>query len=339
MQTTCLVILLLGAPESAAEKVPTSESSVSEFNAAKLRELDADCKRLVGEGNLKGARDARRKIAAIITKAFGPNHWRTKEQRRYLEQLNAAAKLPIEDQLKVLSASEKERVAQSLMKRGHYKDALPSLESALRNYELALGQSNLAYAKGAMAAGWCALMTQRYEEAEAKYVRSLRLLDELVGSDHPLNVRAKSQLARVYQKTGRKTKAYELINEALERQERISGAQSLEAAEIVNALGGLQFERGNPEAAEASFRRVAASCEHHERTDVLLYAYAQENLALFYISRGEFDRAEVALRRAIAIREKRQSPDNPSFQAIRKRYQHVVSKLKEEEPKEEVSSS
>lgn len=151
-----------------------------------------------------------------------------------------------------------------------------------------------------------------YEQSASLLESALDIRRELLATDSGELVSTITNLAFAYNSTDKYDRAQQLLEEALSIHRR-STAESLELAEILNALGEVQRMRtqygealGLYQEAIAMLRRVTKG-HHSEMVSAL------NNLATLYISIGDFAKAEANSREAVEIAEEVFGVDHSYF--------------------------
>jgi tetratricopeptide (TPR) repeat protein len=114
-----------------------------------------------------------------------------------------------------------------------------------------------------------------------------------------------------------------LIEESLALRLRAFGDPSREAAESLVALGGIARDRGEPEQAEAHFRRALAMIDA-TGADPWQRARLVNNLAVTAGDRGDLEGAEARFREALALMREVLGDEHPTLAAA---YGNVASML------------
>jgi tetratricopeptide (TPR) repeat protein len=120
-----------------------------------------------------------------------------------------------------------------------------------------------------------------------------------------------SNLALVYQNTGKYSQARAYYHETLIIHEKIFGENDPKVATVLNNLASLYFIQGNYSKAELFFKKSLAINEQALGTEQPTVALNCDNLASIYYTQGRLVEAEAFYQRALAIREKALGPNNP----------------------------
>jgi tetratricopeptide (TPR) repeat protein len=151
----------------------------------------------------------------------------------------------------------------------------------------------------------------RYEQAEPLYMRTLALVEKVLGPEHPNVATILNNLAGLYDSQGRYEQAEPLHERALAIREKVLGPEHPDVAQSLNNLALLYDNQGRYEQAEPLHERALAILEKvlgPEHPDV---AQSLNNLAELYRNQGRYKQAEPLFKRALAIREKVLGSEHP----------------------------
>jgi len=151
----------------------------------------------------------------------------------------------------------------------------------------------------------------RYGEAEPLYEEAKRIVERVLGPDHPSTLRSVNNLAYLYESQGRYTEAEPLYHHALAARERVLGPDHPDTLRLVNNLASLYESQGRYAEAEPLYQRALAARERvlgPDHPDTLL---SVNNLASLYSSQGRYAEAEPLYQRALAARERLLGPEHP----------------------------
>src|SRR5205823_2426546 len=152
-------------------------------------------------------------------------------------------------------------------------------------------------------AGVKAAKAAQFSEAEGLLLRSA---DEARKTATAASLLARSllDLGEVYRSEGKYAPAQSCYAEALQIYTKQYGADSPQAAEVLNGQAGKAAEAENRYQQAVRIYGKTVGGEHPD------YANALEGLALFYSARRQYDLAEPLLARILEIREKVFGPDH-----------------------------
>ena len=140
----------------------------------------------------------------------------------------------------------------------------------------------------------------RHAEAERLYRQALDVFMTYHGSEHPQTASILTILARaIIPQGGREAEAQELLERSLATKLRLFGEVHSSVASTLNELGSVALMKGEYDAAETYFTRMASIYRQVRGEDHYLVAIALSNLASVYQARDRFDRAEPIYRDVI----------------------------------------
>ena len=152
----------------------------------------------------------------------------------------------------------------------------------------------------------------RYAEAEPLYQRSLKMLEETFGSDHPAVAATLSNLAALYQDQGRYAEAERLCQRSVAILEKAFGPEHLQLAAGLHNLALVYEHQGRNSEAELLYRRTLTILERVLEPEHFGIASILNNLARVYFREGRDTEAEPLYRRSLAILEKTVGADHPA---------------------------
>lgn len=150
-------------------------------------------------------------------------------------------------------------------------------------------------------------------QAELLHQRALRLLEQLLGSEHPQVAESLCKLAFLHRAQGKYEQAEPLFWQALRLFEQALGPEHLQVADPLTGLAILCKAQGKYEQAEPLYQRALQIREQAlgpEHPDV---APPLNNLALLYCDMGKYEQAEQLGRRALHLFEQALGPHDPNL--------------------------
>jgi tetratricopeptide (TPR) repeat protein len=222
--------------------------------------------------------------------------------------------LQFEGLLGRLKVNDSQDVANSLdslaglyYRQGRYSDAEPLFVRALTIREQQLGANHPATGTSLNKLANLYRSIGRYSDAEPLYLRALAIKEDY----YPLTAHSLYGLANLYRSIGRYSDAEVSYVRALAIRERISGANNLIIADILNNLASLYRSIGRYSDAEPLYVRALAIREqqlgaNHPDTAIIL-----NNLASLYRSIGRYGDAEPLYIRALSIKEQQLGANHP----------------------------
>lgn len=150
----------------------------------------------------------------------------------------------------------------------------------------------------------------RFDEATQKLQQAIRIIEAARGTKLRNQVIYQSNLASVYQRTGKRAEA-EAIYVRLEKN---LGTSSAYYPGILNSLGLLYADLGQPAKAEDYLKRAALMYKaKFNGENNPFFAKATADLGRFYRTTARYGEAEPLLTKALAIREQTLGVDHPDY--------------------------
>lgn len=149
-----------------------------------------------------------------------------------------------------------------------------------------------------------------YAEAIPLAVRSLAILEKVLGPDHIDTAASLQKLALLYQNTGAYDKALPLVQRALAIQKKVFGKDHTVTAESLSQLAMVYQNTGAYNKALLLYQRSLSIWEKTLGKDHPDTAPNLNNLAMLYQDMGEYNKALPLVQRALAIREKALGKDH-----------------------------
>jgi len=198
-----------------------------------------------------------------------------------------------------------------LYAQGHYAEAIPIAEEAVRAAEAAFGPEHphLATVLNNLAELYRA--QGKYAEAEPLYQRALRIYEKALGPEHADVAAPLNNLALLYGTQGRYAEAEPLHQRALRIREKAFGPEDPDVAQSLYNLATLYGDQGRYAEAEPLLQRALGILEKGlgpEHPDV---ARSLDNLAVLYEMQERYAEAEPLIQRALRIREKALGREHP----------------------------
>jgi tetratricopeptide (TPR) repeat protein len=246
-------------------------------------------------------------------------------------------------------ASDKDQQAALQMLENANKRLLSAAEAKAKNAELSLTQLNYLKAANyyqqafkltpsefaekeayyANQAGSAFHDAGKYPQAEPLYQRSLKILEAVLGAQHPDVAASLNNLAVLYKTQGFYEKAEPLYQRSLKILEAVLGAQHPDVAQSLNNLAALYRTQGLYEKAEPLYQRslkIREAVLGAQHPDV---AISLNNLAALYNSQGVYEKAEPLYQRALNILEKSLGKNHPNTKTVQENYNILLEKMKE----------
>ncbi|WP_367127137.1 FxSxx-COOH system tetratricopeptide repeat protein [Saccharothrix sp. HUAS TT1] len=145
----------------------------------------------------------------------------------------------------------------------------------------------------------------RHDDASRLGERALALLEAAHGPDHPVVTTGLGNLGEMLRVAGRPADARPLLERA------VALSRGLSRVSLLNNLGIVLVELGDPAAAEAHYRRALAIAEAAWGTEHPDVAELHNNLAYALLRLGRVAEGVPLLRHAVAVTESVFGPDHP----------------------------
>ena len=148
-----------------------------------------------------------------------------------------------------------------------------------------------------------------YEESLELFRQSFQVFEATLGEDHPDVINTLTSLGSLYWRTGDTDEALRIMRIALERKRRHVGDDHSETAILYNNIAILLKDKGDLEAAEPLYLKALEIQRRHlgEHANV---ANTMNNIGMFYLTAGEYDKAEPMMRDALAMWSETLGDDN-----------------------------
>jgi CHAT domain-containing protein/Tfp pilus assembly protein PilF len=200
---------------------------------------------------------------------------------------------------------------EQLIAQGKRDDGVLLLDRAFALSETALELDGPTTVTFLDSAGMVYQMRGNYVLAEQRYLRALKIQEQLLGPTHRDVAELLSRLGHLYAEQGDEVKAGPMFERLLGIQEREFGPNDVRVAATLNELGTVYFMRGDYPNAESRLERALKIKETVYGPNHPKVANSLHNLGAMYFSAGYFVKAEPPLKRALAILEKNFGIDSP----------------------------
>ena len=151
----------------------------------------------------------------------------------------------------------------------------------------------------------------KYTEAESLYQRSLVILQNQLGEEHPEVAKTLNSLAELYRTQGKYAEAEPLFFLALTILEKQLGEEHPSVAVIFNNLAGLYYDQRKYIEAKSLILRLLAIREKQLGEEPPDTYKVLNNLAELYRVQGKYAEAEPLYKRSLAIRKKQLGENHP----------------------------
>jgi CHAT domain-containing protein/tetratricopeptide (TPR) repeat protein len=152
----------------------------------------------------------------------------------------------------------------------------------------------------------------QYAQALESFQRSLAILEQALGANHPDVAESLNKLAVLYVNQGQYSKAEPLYQRSLAIREQAVGANHPAVAVSLNNLALLYVNQGQYSKAEPLYQRSLAISEKALGANHPNVAASLNNLALLYVNQGQYSKAEPLYQRSLAIYEQALGKNHPA---------------------------
>ncbi len=214
----------------------------------------------------------------------------------------------LQDQPRIQAAVQT-AIGKVYFKLGLYQQAQPLLEDALQARRQLFGEEHLEVAESQHELAKL-YSIQDDSRGEGLHRRALQIRQDLLGPDHADIARSLRGLGSHYYQTSRPSRALLYLKQALDMGQK--HLESVEIADILEAIANVHLHNQEPELAEISFQRAleaqeAARGPGHFRLSPTLAA-----LAWIKCEQGDYTPGTSLGRRALQIQEGHLGPQHPS---------------------------
>lgn len=149
-----------------------------------------------------------------------------------------------------------------------------------------------------------------YDDARRLYLRSLPVMEQILGPEHPASVTILGNLCDASIRMSAYLDAKPVCTRALALREKVLGPNHPDVARSLSDLALLYANEGNLARAEALLRRALAINRAENSPDLPALL---NNLGFLYAQKRKYSLAEDVFDRAIASTEKSRGPDDPDL--------------------------
>lgn len=259
------------------------------------------------------ARRARAEEIEILSKLYGPQHWKVADSRRIIAFV---------EQLSKMNAAERGRLAEAdgLWNKAEAAVAsrsaagIPPAEEALEIRRAILGEEHWLTLKSLFQVGFLYKAAGDFAKAEPIYVRLPELTRRIRGELDPDYAVSLHNLARLYEDKGDFTQAETLYTQALEARRKVFGEQSTEFANTLNSLASVHQAMGRLGKAEALYRRALQIRREVLGAQDPDYALSLHQLGWFYLVKlADTVKAGPLLQQAVEIYKAALGQEHPRY--------------------------
>jgi tetratricopeptide (TPR) repeat protein len=165
------------------------------------------------------------------------------------------------------------------------------------------------------------------EEARRLKQRTLEIIENEYGSEHPKFANALNNLAALYMDLGEYDRAKEMFRRALAIREKILGPDDADLANSVSNLGTLYATTGDYEEARVLFERAFETREKVLGPEHPTVANDLNRLGILSRIMGEYEESERRFQRALAIKKKTLGPEHPEVAVVMHNFGNLYSQV------------
>jgi len=254
------------------------------LDAKKVKELDAEAKRLFEAGKYADASAIAEQILAWTEANLGPEHIDTATSCHSLAFLYA--------------------------NQGLYGKAETLYKQAIAIRNKALGPEHPETASSLHSLAFLYADQQLYAKAESLHTQALSIYQRVLGPEHPVTSISLYYLGMLYEAQGLFTNAEQLYERALAIREKALGLDHPDTARIISSLATVYFNQGFYNKAEPLYQRALAIHEKNLGSEHPNTATSLNDLAYMYYAQGLYAKAEPLYQKALAITEKTLGPEH-----------------------------
>ena len=162
--------------------------------------------------------------------------------------------------------------------------------------------------------------------AEQLCLRSLKIREETIGTEHSDTANSLNQIARILENKGNYKKSEDFYRSALIIHEKIHGIDHLYTATLYNNLGNLLVTLSRYKEAENFLQRAITIREKNLGTNHQLTASTYNNLARAYLAQGKYKFAENLYIKALSIYDHNLGINHPETIKVRNNYAWLLQK-------------
>jgi len=203
-----------------------------------------------------------------------------------------------------------------LVNAGNYEQALWVAEESYAYSRDAFGEIHLETAKTLNNLAWLYDLNQRYDVAEAFYLRSIGLKKAICGKQSVELVPSLENLYALYVSQGNYKKARFLLEDLIEIVQVQPEPWLFRKAVYLSQLADIKIYQGEMSAAENLYHKCAAFIESTMPLDHPNLGRIFVNIADFYASVENYRRAQIYYQRAYAILTKKLSKKHSDIRYV-----------------------
>jgi CHAT domain-containing protein/tetratricopeptide (TPR) repeat protein len=293
-----------GATPPAADRPVHAPRSLSDADTHRVKDLNETADRMSLAKSFTKAVQPARQVVAILEKALGPDHWRTGDARRKVENLERFAQMPAEGLKAAAEANDLGNLRNSIYKNGRYSEAERLDREIIAIKEKWLVNDRREIGRHYLDLGLEILFQNRNDEAELILRRASTILLEALGAKHPDVAVSHVKIASCLSIQGKYAEAEPMYRAAYVVLIETLGEEHPQSVSCQNDTALTLGRIGKYAEAEPIFRKVIAIRLKSLSPDDPLLASAYDNLGNILYARGKYAESESMGRKALDIRVK-----------------------------------
>lgn len=213
------------------------------------------------------------------------------------------------------TAAALSKLAKLQIHHGHFSEAEPLLQRALKIQEQTHGAESLENATVLMGLAKLYWVQGKLSEAEPLMLRGLQLLEKTRGVGHLDTAQALQELTKIYRSQGRYDESEPLLTRALDIHEKESGPDHPKTASSLIDLAQLYRGQGRHDQVEPLLLRALAIHEKASGPNHPETSKALARLGALYAFQKKSNEAEPLMLRALEIQERTLGSEHPETAA------------------------
>ncbi len=204
--------------------------------------------------------------------------------------------------------------------QGHYEQAEPLYEKALKICYEKLGKKNLLTAISISSLASNYHMQKKYDEAELLYKKALKIRQETPEKDDVAIATSFHNLASLYHEQDKHTEAEDLYKKALNICLETLGENHPYTATSMSNLAGIYQRQKRYTESEPLYKKAIKISQEKLGANHPKTANCLNNLAMLYCAEKKYDEAEPLCRESVKIFEAALGPDHPNIKRVKINY-------------------
>jgi CHAT domain-containing protein/tetratricopeptide (TPR) repeat protein len=307
-----VVSLLVGMPAvSVGEAPPVPTRTLDNKQQQKVRQLESQLQKALGEGKFAQAVETAREIASLRERWQGEKYGESVAARELVTRYQALLRLPEKDQQEVAKSFRAESEADALESQRKYKAAADLHRQALAIRIKVLGEEHPDTATSYNKLAGNLNVQGQHAEAQALCEKALAIWRKVLGEEHPDTAACYSNLAANLFGQSKPAEAQALCEKALAIKRKVLGEEHPDTAESYSDLAVCLGAQGKFAEAQALCEKALAIRRQVQGEEHPGTATSYNNLAMSLNAQGKYAEAQPLLEKALAIRRKVLGEEHP----------------------------